>query len=108
SRLHPRGDGILFADGSPASLSRMYLMDLDGQNRHRNDNWQDHSQLQPTFSPDGTEILYTYRNMIPIRENINWTLTESDNDSWMYIVPGGATGTQDAEPEFWANSVSWR
>ncbi|MGM0507129.1 MAG: IPT/TIG domain-containing protein, partial [Bacteroidota bacterium] len=32
---HPRGDGILFADGSPASLSRMYLMDLDGQNRHR-------------------------------------------------------------------------
>ncbi|MEX1212463.1 MAG: IPT/TIG domain-containing protein [Balneolaceae bacterium] len=64
---HPRGDGILFADGSPATLSRMYLMDLDGQNRHRNENWPDHSQLQPVFSLDGTEILYTYRNMIPIR-----------------------------------------
>lgn len=105
---HPRGDGILFADGSPASLSRMYLMDLDGQNRRRNSNWQDHSQFQPIFSPDGDEILYTYRKMIPISENINWTLTNPESsNTWMYLIPGGATGTQDAESEFWANSVSW-
>jgi len=44
--------------------------------------------------------------MIPISDFIRWTVTDPNGPNiWMNIVPGSGS---DAEPEFWANSVSWK
>ena len=98
----PSGRGILFSS-RPAAVDRLRIIDLDGNNPRREENWPDHSQTEPSWSSTGGSILYVNRRMIPISERVRrMPAIPSATFEWSNIAPDS-----DAEEEFWAGSPAW-
>src|SRR5699024_9394119 len=95
------GDRILYSSGNITwKQSRLRIMNADGSNDHHKQQWPDQAQSQPAWSPDGKDIVYVYRSMIPMYNRIHWMPFE--NDAWMPVAPDRNTRGQ-----FWAESPEW-
>jgi hypothetical protein len=98
----PSGKGILYSS-RPASVDRLRLMDVDGRNDRANENWPDHAQTEPVWSPTGGSIAYVSRRMVPISDRIRRVSANPETQNeWSNIAPDSG-----AEDQFWANSPAW-
>lgn len=95
------GGRILYSSGNITwKDSRLRIMNADGSNDHREQQWADQAQSQPAWSPDGKDIVYVYRSMVPIYNRIHWM--PFDNDAWMPIAPD-----RNETGQFWAEAPEW-